>query len=103
MNKPLKTMKLFRFTVEVRDGEHEYSSFHALRARTEASANRRARKCAQTFLGTRTKPYEWARDARGRKLYPIRWEPTDDVEYRLVEMKGVSETTEQELLHWILI
>lgn len=102
LNKPLGAMQLFRFTVEVKDGEHEYSHFHLLRARTEASANKRAQKYAQTFLGSRTRPYEWARDIRGRKLHPIRWEPTDGVEYRLVEMKGVTETTEQELLHWIL-
>lgn len=96
-------MKLFRFTVEVRDGEHEYGYLHALRAKTKASADRRARTYARTFLGSRMKPYDWVRDARGRKLFPYRWEPVNGWEYRIVEMKGVAETTEQELLRWILM
>ena len=95
--------KLYYFYVTVRDGEHEYSYHCALRARSEATATKRAQKYARTFLCCRMIPYQWAHDGRGRKLYPIQWEASGGSEYRIVEMEGVSETTEQELLNRLLI
>lgn len=84
-------MKLFHFYIEVRDGEHEYSHLGAVRARTGASAEKKARKKAEQFLGSRMK---WTDE---RTL-----EPVDGSEYRIVRFEGVQETTIEKILRRVM-
>lgn len=86
-------MKLYMFTVNVKDGEHEYLSVELVLARDERSANRRARNYAQRFLGSRMK---WSNE------YSC-FEPDDGYEYRLVEYSGVQETTAEDIVRQLTI
>jgi hypothetical protein len=94
---------LYSFWVNVRDGEHEYSHFELVKAKTQREADGRARKYARTFLGCRMKPCEWAHDKKGRDLFPIAWEPAGgEGEYRIVEMEGTDPTTSEKVISTLL-
>ncbi len=85
------TAKLYHFYIEVRDGEHEYSHLGVVRARTGKAAEKKARKKAEQFLGSRMK---WTDE---RTL-----EPVDGSEYRIVRFEGVQETTIEEILSRVM-
>ena len=93
---------LFSFWVDVRDGEHEYSHFELVRAKTQRQADAKARKYARTFLGSKMKPCEWSHDNKGKRLEPIAWEPVDGAEYRIVEMEGTDPTTAEKVISTLL-
>lgn len=95
--------KLFSFWINVRDGEHEYSHFELVRAKTQSEADVRARKYTQNFFGCKMKPCEWAHDEKGRQLYPISWKPAGgEGEYRIVEMEGTDPTTPEKVISTFL-
>ncbi len=87
-------LKLYGFTVEVRDGEHEYSYYQVIRARSHKAADKRARHYTKTFLGSRM---QWIDE---RTL-----ESTEGwlVEYRMIKYDGVYETTPEEILARVII
>jgi len=87
-----KKMKLFKFRIEVRDGEHEYWTYQLVKARTQAVAERKAKRYAKTFLGTKM---EWTDD---RTL-----EPVDAEEYRIIRFVNVEETTLEDWLQHFYI
>jgi hypothetical protein len=94
---------LYSFWVNVRDGEHGYSHFELVRAKTQGEADARARKYARTFLGCRMKPCEWAHDGKGKELFPIAWEPKGgEGEYRIVEMEGTDPITPEKVISTLL-
>jgi hypothetical protein len=93
---------LFSFWVNVRDGEHEYSHFELVRAKTQKQADARARRYAKTFLGCKMKPCEWAHDEKGKQLDPIAWEPVGGGDYRIIEMEGTDPTTPEKVISTFL-
>jgi len=93
---------LFSFWVNVRDGEHEYSHFELVKAKTQRQADARARKYARTFLGSKMKPCEWVHDEKGKQLDPIAWEPVSGGEYRMIEMEGADRTTPEKVISTLL-
>jgi len=93
MEPEVNPMRLFHFSITVRDGEHEYLDTLAVRARGKATAQKRANEYAKTYLGSRMK---WS------ERYHC-FEPLTGFEYRLVEVSRVSEISEEELLLRITI
>ncbi len=93
---------LFSFWVNVRDGEHEYSHFELVKAKTQSEADARARMYAKSFLGCKMKPREWTHDEKGRQLFAIAWEPAGGGEYRIVEMEGTDPTTPEKVISTFL-
>lgn len=93
---------LFSFWVNVRDGEHEYTHFELVRAKTQRQADVKARRYARTFLGSKMKACEWSHDNKGKRLEPIAWEPVDGAEYRIVEMEGTDPTTPEKIISTLL-
>jgi len=90
---------LFSFWINVRDGEHEYTHFELVRAKTQREADIRARKYAKAFLGCKMKPCEWAHGEKGKQLDAIAWEPAGGGgEYRILEMEGTEPTTPEKVI-----
>jgi len=71
--------KNYLFSLNVRDGEHEYLQYGVVSARNEAEADRKAFGKAQNFLGSKMK---W------NKKYRY-FEPANGWEYRIVEYEGI--------------
>ena len=94
--------KLFSFWINVRDGEHEYSHFSLVRAKTQKQADAKARRYAKTFLGSKMKAWEWFHDDKGKRVEPIAWEPVDGAEYRIVEMEGTDATIPEKVISTLL-
>ncbi len=81
--------KNYLFSLNVRDGEHEYLSYGIVSARSEAEADRKAFRKTQNFLGSRMR---WNRKYRY-------FESANGWEYRIVEHEGiVGEATLENLL-----
>lgn len=79
----------YLFSLNVRDGEHEYLQYGVVSARNEAEADRKAFRRAQSFLGSKTR---WNEEHRY-------FEPADGWEYRIVEYEGIiGEATPEEVL-----
>ena len=87
----------------MRDGEHEYSHFELVRAKTQPQADARARRYAKAFLGCKMKPCKWSHDKKGKQLDPIAWEPLGSGgEYRIIEMEGADPTTIEKVVSTLL-
>ena len=81
-------MKRYLFSVEVRDGEHEYLSYGIVVANDEMSADRKAFEKAKRFLGSRMK---WNEENHC-------FEPADGSEYRMIEYGIVGEATPEAVM-----
>ena len=88
----MSKQKLWEFSVEVHDGEHEYTYNELCFARTQEEADAIARKYAERFLLSKMEVY-----ARGDDGTPCQWIGRG-AEYRIVECKGASEVTSIENL-----
>ena len=79
----------YLFSLNVRDGEHEYLQYGIVSASNEAEADKKAFLKAQGFLGSKMK---WSEKHRY-------FEPADGWEYRIVEYEGIiGEATPSTLL-----
>jgi len=69
----------YLFSLNVRDGEHEYLQYGIVSAANEVEADKKAFRKAQSFLGSKMK---WNEKYRY-------FEPADGWEYRIVEYEGI--------------
>jgi hypothetical protein len=88
-----KGLKLYCFSVIVRDGDHEYLSPGVVRARDLASAKKKAFEKAKRFLdGSKMR---WSSEHNC-------FEPADGAEYRIVKVGAIYETTPEEVIRSLM-